>query len=162
MPSNAIPSRRWIWFFAVLAVLTIAAIVLEFRSARGQLLTPELLAQARALWHEKGPADYDMTYTIKRGDEPPETYEVKVRQQKVVSVERNGSAEEERLYRYSGMPALFSFIGDFLDQDAQPGTPRTYASATFDAADGHLLRYVRSVLSKKERQEIVIQRFERR
>jgi hypothetical protein len=152
--------RAWIWFFAVLSVLTLTAICLQvWYNVRNQL-TQEQLTRARDLWNAKGPADYDMTYEIKKMD-ATETYDVKVRSRRAISVTRDGQPLEERLFRYSEMPSLFGFIEEFLEQDHQPGQPRTFAVANFDPTDGHLLRYVRSVMSKRERQEITVKRFDR-
>src|SRR5262249_52942554 len=84
-------------------------------------------------------------------------YEVKVRRGKVISAQCNGQPLQPAQYRYNDMPALMGFIEDFLEQDSQPGRPRTFATATFDPKDGHWLRYSRSVSSTPERQEITVQ-----
>jgi len=165
-PDDPLPSRgksrrrAWIWFFAVLSVLTLTAICLQVWYNFRNQLTQEQLTQARDLWNARGAADYDMSYEIKKMA-VTETYDVKVRSRRAVSVTRDGQPLEERLFRYSEMPALFGFIEEFLEQDKQPGQPRTFAVANFDPNDGHLLRYVRSVMSKRERQEITVKRFER-
>jgi hypothetical protein len=148
------------WFFAVLTILTITAIVLQVWYNKHLELTAERLAEARGLWNANGPANYDMQYVIRTLDSI-ETFDVEVRNKKAIAVVCNGQPLEERLYRYSEMPALFGYIEGFLDQDSEPGRPRTLAKATFDVHDGHLLHYVRSVASKRERQEISIIRFER-
>jgi len=148
------------WFFAILFGLTFCAICVQiWYNVRNQL-TVEQLDQARARWNTKGPASYDLEYTIRKLDST-ETYDVKVRNGKAVSVTRDGQLLVDRLFAYSEMRALFGFIEEFLQQDSQPGQPRTFASATFDADDGHLLRYVRSVAVKGDRQEITVTRFER-
>jgi hypothetical protein len=101
-----------------------------------------------------------MEYMIGRPDNI-ETYAVKVRNVKAVSVTIGNCQQlEERLLRYSEMGSLFDFMEGFLEQDSQPGRPRTFATATFDPNDGHLLRYVRSVMSRRERVEIQVTRFE--
>jgi hypothetical protein len=160
------PRQGWIWFFVILFVLAVAAVTIQvWYNVRNQL-THEQLARARALWNAKGPADYDMHYVIHKLDSK-ETYDVKVRNGKAVSVICNGQPLEERLFRYSEMRSLYDFIEGFLEQDSEPGRPRTFATATFDPNDGHLLRYVRSVTSTRqwqeirERQEIEVTRFER-
>jgi Family of unknown function (DUF6174) len=165
-PPNAFAVRRqhprkWIWFFVLLAVLASAAIIISVRFQTAQQLSPEKLAAARARWTSDGPASYDMKYKIQRLDSAEESYEVEVRNGKAISVKREGKPLEERLFRYSTMPALFDFIATFLDEDSSPGQPRTLAIATFDANDGHLLHYVRSVASKRERVEITVTQFER-
>src|SRR5262249_2389317 len=100
--------------------------------------------------------DYDMDYTIKKLGST-EQFHVQVRNGNAVRVTMNDRvALESRLYPYHTMPALFAFIDEFREQDAQPGKPRTFTSVLFDPVDGHLIRYVRSVASKRERQEIIV------
>src|SRR5262249_4483768 len=57
------PNRGWIWFFVILIVLTVTSITIMIVYNLRQQLKPEQLAQARALWEQKGPADYDLDYT---------------------------------------------------------------------------------------------------
>src|SRR6516225_4037340 len=92
--------RGWIWFFVVLLILTIIATAIPIWYNTKSQLTFEKLAEARAQWNAIGPANYDMEYTIRRPDSL-ETYDVKVRDRKVVAVTRNGQAVIERLYQYS-------------------------------------------------------------
>jgi hypothetical protein len=158
-------SRRtgWIWFFAVLAVLAAVAIVIQVWYGNKSQLTREQLAQAEARWKAKGPADYDMDYTLRKLDST-ENYRVKIRSRRAISVICNDQPLEERLFRYSEMPTLFGFIERFFELDAEPGRPRTFVIGTFDSTDGHLLHYVRSVMGHwegRERQEITVTRFER-
>jgi hypothetical protein len=152
--------RAWIWFFAVLVALTIAAITIQIWYNSRQQLTWEQLAQAQQLWKQKGPADYDLEYTIKKLDDTEE-YQVRVRNGQAISATRNGQPMEERLYRYQDMTHMLGFVEEFWRQDHpedEPG-PRVFATATFDAEDGHLIHYVRSVTSKRERVEITIKSF---
>ena len=78
---------------------------------------------------------------------------------KVTWAMRNGELEEERQFHYRDMRALFRFIADYLEEDRQPGQPRTFVTATFAADDGHVLHYTRSVMSKRERQEFLVTEF---
>ena len=65
------------------------------------------------------------------------------------------------LYPYHSVPALFGFMNDFLAQDRRPGRPRAFVRAAFAEADGHPMRYVRSVTGgARERVEIVVTTFE--
>ena len=148
-------NRGWIWFFVILGCLTAAAIVVQVWFNVQQQLTPELLTAARRKWADKGPRDYDLEYQFKKIDST-DTYQVQVRSGKVILSIENGQLEPERLFHYRDMRALFTFIEEFLDQDRQPGRPRTYVTASFDSNDGHLLHYTRSVMSKRERQEITV------
>jgi hypothetical protein len=140
----------------VLAVLAATAATISVITSLRQQLTPERLQAAEQRWRQHGPPNYHMEYTFKRG-ESADTFHVQVLDGKVVSLTRNGEPLEERLYHYYDMPGLFGIIEDFLDQDRQPGRPRVFATATFDPVDGHLQRYVRSLMSSQERQEIDVQ-----
>jgi hypothetical protein len=52
------------------------------------------------------------------------------------------------------MSALFDFIEEFLRLDTQPNSPRAFNRATFDANDGHVVHFVRSVMGTGQRVEI--------
>ena len=151
-------SRGWIWFFAILGVLTATAITIEVWYNAQQQLTPERLAEARQKWSAKGPASYHLEYTLSSIGNT-DKYEVEVRGGKVTWAMRNGELEEERQFHYRDMRALFRFIADYLEEDRQPGQPRTFVTATFAADDGHVLHYTRSVMSKRERQEFLVTEF---
>jgi hypothetical protein len=145
-----------VWFFVALAVLTVAAISVEIWYNPTMPLTGPLLAEAKAKWRQRGPRDYDMDYTIKKL-ESTERFQVKVRNSEAVSVIMNGNlALESRLYPYHTMSALFGFIEEFMQQDSEPGSPRTFTNVFFDRVDGRLIHYVRSVASKRERVEITV------
>jgi hypothetical protein len=148
-------NRGWIWFFVALVILAVAAIVIQVRYNLSQQLTRSQLQSAEAKWKAKAPSDYNMDYTFKKVDST-ETYSVQVRNGKVLSVLHDGQPQEKRLYRYADMSALFGFLEEFLDRDSQEGSPRVFATATFDREDGHLIHYVRSVMSTRERQEITV------
>jgi hypothetical protein len=157
MPTGS-GSRGWIWFFVILAVLAAAAVGIQIWYNAGQQLTSEKLEAAVAKWSEHGPRDYDIEYTVKKPD-ITESYKVQVRANKVTSVTRNGEEVEERLYRYSSMPALLGFIDDFLKKDladAKKGKKRPFAVATFDPQDGHLEHYIRSA-GPSDRVEITVE-----
>jgi hypothetical protein len=148
-------SRAWIWYFVVLALLTITAISILVWYNPTVPLTPALLAEAKAKWKAHGPRDYDIDMLKKV--ESTERFHVQVRNGDAVSVLMNGNiALEPRLYPYYTMPALLGYIEEFMEQDTKPGSPRTFTSVLFDPVDGHLIHYVRSVASKRERQEITV------
>jgi hypothetical protein len=150
------PSRGWIWFFAVLALLTLAAILIQVWYNPTVPLTQALLTEAEAKWKAHGPRDYDMDYTIKK-IASTERFHVQVRDGEAVSVTMNDTiALESRVYRYYTMPALFGFLQEFMEQDTQPGRPRTFSNVLFDPVDGHLIHYVRSVALTRERVEIIV------
>ncbi len=145
-------SRTWVWYFVILAVLATLSVTILIRYNRGQQLTRQQLDAARALWQQKGPSDYDLDYT--KTAEATERYRVQVRHGKVVSALRDGQPMEERLYIFYDMPGLFDALEGFLEEDARPGSSATYMVATFDAADGHLIRLVRRVMRTSQRLEI--------
>ncbi|HEY1861639.1 MAG TPA: DUF6174 domain-containing protein [Gemmataceae bacterium] len=158
--------RRWIWFFALLAVLGLCAMIIPWAYNLSQQLRPEQLASARALWDQQGPKDYDLEYVIKEDDKPGadpsaspevESISVRVRQGRIESATRNGkpvSREEENDF---GVEALFDLIQGRLENDGQPGQPRSYAHARFDKQDGHPVHYVRRVMGSRQRTEIIIE-----
>jgi hypothetical protein len=155
-------SYRWIWYFVVLGVLTVSACtILVWYNLRQQLKLEDLVA-ARAQWLQRRPANYDLTYT-KRGSASG-TFFVKVRNGTIVSVTLDGREvtqndkplDPSRYPRYD-MTALMDDIETFLEEDGEPGRPRTYTVATFDPTDGHLIRYVRRVMGSSERIEINVQ-----
>jgi hypothetical protein len=142
------PARPWLWYFVVLTILSVTAAAIQVWYARGRILTLEKLQVAEQRWRTNGPASYDLNYTTARQAEPPDEFHVQVRKGKVVSVTCNGKPVEERLYRYSSMPALFSFIEDYMRQDdeaAKEGKRRPYAYGDFHPELGYVRRFVRSV-----------------
>src|SRR5262249_14350051 len=108
--------RPWLWYFVVLGILSVTAASIQFWYAKGRVLTLDKVLAAEEKWKAHGPASYDLKYTTRKGEVTDE-YQVEVRKGKVVSLTCNGKPVEERLYRYSTMPALLSFIEDFMRQD---------------------------------------------
>ncbi|MGE3803529.1 MAG: DUF6174 domain-containing protein [Gemmataceae bacterium] len=143
MVTTATKNRTWIWYLALVALLTTASISTLVVFNVRQQLTAEKLDQAEARWQEKKPASYNMTFT-KHIDNHSEKFTVQVRQGTVVVVELDGRPLEERQNIYYSMEALFDYVRRFLEIDAEPGKRRPYVIASFDPADGHLVRYIRS------------------
>ena len=50
-------NRGWVWFFVVLAVLAVAAVVGNWSYNLSQQLTPDQLRAAEELWKKNGPRD---------------------------------------------------------------------------------------------------------
>jgi hypothetical protein len=138
------PRRRpWIWYFVVLGVLTVAGASIQFWYAKGRVLTLEKVLAAEEKWRAHGPASYDLKYTTRKGDTTDE-YQVAVRKGQVTSLTCNGKPVEERLYRYSTMPQLLSFIEEFMRQDdeaAKEGKRRPYAFGDFHPELGYVRRF---------------------
>jgi hypothetical protein len=162
-------SRRWIGFFAVLAVLGVAAAVVPLLYNRSIQLNPEQLAEARRRWQDHVPPNYDLEYliTTTRGQEKEDRiYLLQVRGGRVVVVVDSGemvyldpslavaagsavlavSSDNPRQY---GVEALFEQIEAVLRQDETTGR-RNYTTAQFDPADGHPSHFRRSVSGTKE------------
>jgi hypothetical protein len=154
-------SHGWVWFFAIVALLTVTAIIIlgvfKYRF-RLEPLTRERLDAARKLWDEHGPRDYDLRYTtVKTGS--TEVYTVRVRAGEVVYAEPD-PRPLARKRDYYGMPSLFRYLDEFLKEDARPGRPRAESLAAFDTHDGHLVRYVRRVPDTGQKLEISVDEFE--
>jgi hypothetical protein len=153
-PPASRSSSNWIWYFAVVAVLSILFTLILVRFNLAQQLTLSDLLAAERLWKERGPADYDMEYT-KEGSATG-TFTVRVRNHRVERVICDGQPQEARLLPYSSMEALFGFIEDYLREDAKPGARRVFTTGRFDDHDGHLLHYVRRVMESPERIELTV------
>jgi len=151
-------SHAWVWFFAVLAVLAVGAVVGNWYYNLSQQLTPEQLQAAEDLWKKNGPRDYDLHIVREvsgansSGEPAHEELLAKVRNGKVVMVTLNGRPLEPRLFPEYDVEAWFDFIERFLEIDHQPGAPRTFTRARFAPTDGHILEYVRRVSGTRERQ----------
>ena len=144
VPAPRRPARPWLWYFVLLTLLSIVAVSIQVWFARGRVLTMEKVLAAEQLWRTNGPASYDLNYTTRRGNLPVDTFQVQVRNGKAVSVLCNGKPIEERLNRYWTMPALFSFIEDYMrmdDEAAKEGKRRPYAFGAFNPETGYLLRF---------------------
>jgi hypothetical protein len=135
--------KPWVWYFVVLGILSVTAASIQFWYARGRVLTLEKVLAAEEKWRAHGPASYDLNYTTRKGD-TTDDYHVEVRQGKVVALTCNDKPVEERLYRYSSMPALLSFIEEFMRQDdeaAKEGKRRPYAFGDFHPDLGYVRRF---------------------
>jgi hypothetical protein len=149
--------RGWVWFFVVLGTVTAAAVTAAVSYNLYQQLTLGRLAAARQLWREKGPTGYEVDYLLKREDGSEQRFRTKVEDGQVVSVTRNGSRRlEAGRYPFASMDELFNYIERKLQTDSEAGGSRVFATAVFDRNDGHVLRYVRSVRSPRERLEVIV------
>jgi hypothetical protein len=170
------PSRnRSVWFFVVLAVLGIAAMVIPIVYNLGLQLRPEKVAEARGRWRRHAPADYDLkvlvTTTHEGGEERDEDV-LAVRGGRVRMAGSNGyllfldpalavltgpgflALPPEDLRRH-GVEAMFDRMEEALRDDAASGG-RNYVTAQFDPRDGHPQRYVRRIRGTKERVEWLV------
>ncbi len=172
----------WIYFFLVLAVLGVVAVVVPIRYNLGLQLKEEDVVRAKKLWLEKGPRDYDLElmrreHRLMRGggvEEIADEYRVKVRDGRITSVVSRGRGDllvDESVGLAVGpvirvepppddlppvtIEELFKEIEDHVQSDGSAGTGRkNYAMASFVMKeDGHPTRYVHRVAGTKQRIE---------
>jgi hypothetical protein len=160
--------RRWVGFFVVLGLLAAVAATVPVVVNLRQQLRPGQLEEARARWREHGPKSYDLEYTVKFDSDPvPERYLVLVRDGRTAYAARDGEVlhldpgaalaaglppralAADGVY---GVEAVFARIEEVLSQDAEAGR-RNFASALFDAQDGHPTRFVYRVRGTGRREE---------
>jgi hypothetical protein len=153
--------RGWIWYFAVLVGLTIAATTIVIAYNWSQRLTPERLEAARKLWETKGPKDYEYRYTKRlAGSDRPDRFHVVVRGGRVESVTLNGTIQlPKRLLAYHTMERQLDYIESFLEMERKPDSPKVPTVARFDPTDGHLVRYIRGGSSSRERVSLSVEEF---
>lgn len=170
MPAASFPpSRRWIGYFVILAVLGITAMVAPFVYNLSVQLNPEQLAEARQRWVEHAPRNYDLEYLITtlQGEEKEDrAVLVQVRDGRTVVVVDSGEVvyldpalavaagsgalalSSEPPSRF-GVLALFEQMEAALRQDETSGR-RNFTTARFDPTDGHPTHFRRSVRSTKQ------------
>lgn len=158
-PAAGRTNRGWIWYFVILAFLTVLATTILVVYNLNQQLKPEQLEKAWQVWKEQGPHSYHLVYTIKI-NEPSSTdhYDVKVKDTAVIQAAVNGQQEPANRLHYYGMEKLFGYIDSNLERDQKKGQPRTYTRALFDPDHGGLRSYVRRVMGSKERVEITVEK----
>jgi hypothetical protein len=150
-------SRKWIWYFAVLGVLTVIATSTLAVYNIKQQLKPEQLAAAIDLWDAQGPKNYVLEYTARKTVESvdmSDAYIVKVKDGVAYEVLDNGQPLEPRQLAYYGMHRLLQDVERFMEMDMKPGAPSTYRRGDFDGKTGALVRYVRRVMGTRQRLEI--------
>jgi hypothetical protein len=152
-------SARWIWFFVILGTMLVGGVSTEIWFNVNQQLQPEQLAEARQHWREKGPRDYRLIYEVKDEVNPepagavPLKYAVDVRDGKVTPVDKPSG----KFVTYGSMDDLFDFVERTLQEDIARGGKRPFTVARFQKTDGHIVHYVRSVMSTRERLDIRVE-----
>ena len=183
-PAPAGKSRTWIIFFLMLAFLAGLGILVPLFYNLSLQLKAEDVAAAKALWQEKGLADYDLEYMTKIDKDEPVEYRVAVRSSRVqwvashdevvlshelyeaagsalgcpVRLCANRVAGAEEMTRLHSIDAFFALIESKLGEDVAVGG-RNYATATFDLKYGHPLRYIHRVRGSSERIELNVRLF---
>ncbi len=180
--STAPPEKnyRWIAFFLMLAFLAALGIAIPLGyNLSLQLGAPEVSA-ARERWEKTGPADYDLEYMAKIDTDEPVEYHAAVRSGRVDWVWSHGGGlvlsrdyadtlgaavggtvwcgaanvvSAEGLDQQYTINAFFALIESKMRGDVALGG-NNYATALFDSADGHPLRYIHRVRRSTERIEI--------
>ena len=163
-----IRSRAWIAFFAVLIAMAGAGVALPIVYNLRQQLTGDELEAARSRWDAAGPADYDLTFSIRYdGDQLAERHVVSVRDGKAalalcegeVIYASSGVGSLLGLAGYSGerqrprdMPAIFGHIANLLKEQEETGG-KNFLAVAFDPKNGHPRRIVQRVRRSSTRQE---------
>lgn len=150
-------NRRWVWFFAVLVILAGAGVTIPIVFNLRQQLTRADLDAAIQRWKEHGPRSYNLRYVVKKGADEKDVYLAEIRNGRVVVAYHNGRRLDAEKSYWHDMEHRFSDIQGFMDEDAKPGKPAVFVKAQFDAKDGRLIHYVRSVKGTRQRVEIDVQ-----
>src|SRR5665213_241627 len=160
MPPESSPvrpvSRRWVWYFLVLAVMSSTAIILPIIYNLSLQLRPDELAAASQRWKANGPRDYDLQFQEKiteHGESSDSEWVVKVRDGKVTAVTCDGDTLPAAEYPDLTVDGQFAAIEKGLQLDLAEGVRRNYATAAFDLHDGHPTHYVRRVRGSGDRLE---------
>ncbi len=157
------PRRRtWVWFFAALGLLAVAAIIIPLVAVplvHGlEPVTRENLQAARQLWERNGPRDYDMEYR-KKGTVNG-SFNVQVRNGRAVSVIMDDQpldrSNNPTLFDYQTMTAMFDDLERFLELSQKPGSPPVLLRARFDPVDGHIIRYIYSVTGTPQQIQVSV------
>lgn len=160
------PRRRTsLWFFTILLVLTLGAIVIPYVFNVRQLLEPAELAVAQRRWAASGPANYELIWREKfdeNGAEPTGTvYRVEVRDSRLHALTVNDKPIDLTLLSQEQrdsflVPSLLQRMAAELNADLGSGQRRNYITAYFDPQTGCPYRYVRRTREPKTRLEWII------
>lgn len=161
-------SWGWVAFFVVLGVMSVVAVILPIWYNLGQQLRREQLDEARLLWREHGPSDYDLTFNVYVSRERlPSRHVVRVRHGKVVLATCEGEPVEmsPELAAAVGLPLggagtskaftvprLFDHIEQLLDEQEE-SEGKNFLVAVFDPREGWPRRFVWRVRGTDQREE---------
>jgi len=167
VPSEA-QNRRWLLFFAVLAGLSVVAVTLPIVYNLGQQLRREQLQAAWTRWQQQGPADYDLTFSVRVDRETArQRHVVCVRHGQVVAalVEGRPLHIATTLQGAIGLPLatttdhppwtmerIFEHLEELLRQQEQTRGSQ-FLVAVFDPQLGWPRRFVWRVARTSQRQE---------
>ncbi len=163
--------RSWIWFFIVVSLLCATAITILIVYNLSQLLTLKEAEAGLAKWRENGPNNYVMYFEVRRNGgtaEPaeltePGEYLVRVEQEEVKFVSRDGVALPPKTYQYFSMESIYEdLILQNLHEDKKEGAPSTFTRGIFHHKDGHVQWYVRRISGTRNRVELIMKDFQSR
>ena len=165
MSATATPTKNhaWIYFFAFLIVASVGVTAFMIWFNLSIQLTAKQLNEAKDLWKENGPKDYNLIYTKRLNDDSRvHTFKIKVRAGKVEEVLLDGKplaqnkdeGQEQDPRIFHSMHQILRDIERFMDQDSKPGAPKVYVTAIFDDKNGALRRYIRRVMGTNLRIEM--------
>jgi hypothetical protein len=155
----------WVAYFAFLIVASLGVMIFMIWYNQSLQLTPEQLQEARTLWEEKGPKNYDMIYTKRINEDPPIKFAVKVRGGRVQEVLMNGKpleADEDRRDDpriFHSMTGLLRDMERFMDIDQKPKAPKVYVTLKSDEQTGRVIEYIRRVMGTRQRVQITVEKF---
>lgn len=148
-------SKKWIWYFLVLACLGSLAVVIPILYNLSMQLTPEKLARAQAQWQQNPLDDYQLQYSIKvDANKQMDRYRIVIEEGQVTSAHCNGKSISLTDPLVWTIPELFQLIEDGLQKDQQTGQSKNYAIAYFEKKYGYPMRYIRRERGNRSRLEI--------
>jgi len=145
-PSPPLPASRkrnlgWLVYFAFLVLASVGVTVGMIAFNLSIQLTPEQVSEAKALWKEKGPANYKLIYTRRINNDPKSiTFAVTVKGRKVTHARKDGTAIDTD--NDPSMDGLFAEVEQILQNDQKPGAKKVYTIGRFDGKTGALLHFV--------------------
>lgn len=153
-------NRNWVWVFGILLVLGVAAVSINWIFNVGQPLTKERLQEARNLWKQHRPNNYNVRiiktsmFASVDGSKGTTVDEivVHVRDRKITAFFVNGkepeplaTARDEQQRRESyDMDGLYDSIEEFLRMDERENK-KSFMRARFHKSDGRLTLFTRQV-----------------
>jgi len=157
--------RPAFWISSVVAALVIALAIHLWTHKPLDPLTAQSLAQARQIWQNKRPQDYQMDVVVSGAQQGH--HQITVRNNKVTKMLTDGVQTPERVWEYWNIEGMFRFLNEELVQAKQPqmaygisDPSKVYLSTTFDPALGYPQYFLRQVFGKKVTIEWEIKNFQ--
>jgi len=141
--------RRGKRVFAIglLAVATVPVVYVLTRPSTGEPLTPERLAEARALWEKRGPSSYWLEVDV-----PGAHHRVEVKDRAVVAMTTDGNPVSPSAREHWTVEGMFRFLSEELSNLRRSGAAYGVADPTdvflraeFDSRLGFPARFLRHI-----------------